>query len=206
MTQICSCKNWFTLLRIERGDVSEIVWDFASYLKLFLHIFKQDETDSKTASPWKVSVAAESTQQENKTKSTAHVPGFFAFFFSFLVGCGPSHKPFFFFKIWESDVRVVLLSTIVLSWYWFRVNEFHFTLLVYFSKCATKPCRALNRNLPSYPSSLSIQIICKPLLLFIAKMEVFHFSGFPTENLLAVFLTCAGELPFVLSSYCQNKS
>lgn len=27
---------------------------FASYLKLFLHIFKQDETDSKTASPWKV--------------------------------------------------------------------------------------------------------------------------------------------------------
>lgn len=74
------------LLRIERGDVSdvsEIVWDFASYLKLFLHIFKQDETDSKTASPWKVSVAAESTQRENKTKSTAHVPRFFAFFFFF---------------------------------------------------------------------------------------------------------------------------
>lgn len=141
-----------------------------------------------------------------KQKAQHMFLGFLLFFFFFSVGCGPSHKPFFFFKIWESDVSVVLLSTIVLSWYWFRVNEFHFTLLVYFSKCVTKPCRAFNRNLPSYPSSLSIQIICKPLLLFIAKMEVLHFSGFPTENLLAVFLTCAGELPFVLSSYCQNKS
>lgn len=48
------------LLRVEHRDVSIskhflIDSDFASYLKLFLHIFKQDETDSKTASPWKVS-------------------------------------------------------------------------------------------------------------------------------------------------------
>lgn len=35
-----------------------IVLDSVLYLKLFLHIFKQDETDSKTASPWKVGVIA----------------------------------------------------------------------------------------------------------------------------------------------------
>lgn len=55
---------YLTPLRIEHRDIFKIfyciliVLDSALYLKLFLHIFKQDETDSKTASPWKVGVMA----------------------------------------------------------------------------------------------------------------------------------------------------